>query len=379
MARAGLPPNMYTWRLRVRMLTLIGDTQRAFECALAGIGDLGPSPHGKIPTLVWFELFWNPAPIRDNTLALEGDDMALRKRIRALATRQHAQMPPSQRFSRYFDPAIMPDLSRRTFRPHLVARCVRFLAVHTEPLQSELAEKLTRSYLQSLPTKLTREERIGAILVINQNFHVHLGHHNRSTYHPRPTANAPPGLKTHIRHRALCEDLLQIHRGVSPNAETVRLLLGSLRGINIERAVKYAKRLVKDFEYRWGRRTIIDLSVQRILAKMAHRFRHQRAFTRKAILQADENLMASRRIAKQQEQEQVVATTTRSLTREGAAAHQTEQLATRLMLRQRILQSTPSRTEFGSRGSGSSERSKYFRFRGKAEVHGVVPAPDISK
>ncbi|KAF9520649.1 hypothetical protein BS47DRAFT_649903 [Hydnum rufescens UP504] len=376
MLQVGFRPNMYTWRLRVRMLTLIGDTQSAFECALAGIGDIGPPPSGKIPPLVWFELFWHPAPIRDNALVVEGDKATLEKRAWAIAARHETQMPVSERFSRYFDPAIMPDLSQGSFRPHLIARCVRFLAAHTEPLQSELAERLTRSYLKSLPPKLTRAQRLGAIFVINQNFHVHLGRHSRSTYHPRPVANALPGVRTHIRHRALCEDLLRIHRGVSPNTETVRLLLGSLRGINIERAVKYAKRLVKDFEYKWGKHDVIDLSVRRILAKMAHRFRHQRVFTRKTILQTDKSMAVSRMIVKQWERPVPSSTAGKSRTR---GASETEDLATRLLLRHRALVAAPSGTEFGPRGLGSSERSKYFRFRGKAEVHGLVHSPEMPK
>ncbi|KAF9511888.1 hypothetical protein BS47DRAFT_1346178, partial [Hydnum rufescens UP504] len=100
---------MYTWRLRARMLTLIGDTQSAFECALTGIGDIRAS--GKIP-LVWFELFWHPAPIRDNALVVEGDKATLEKRAWAITARHETQVPVSERFPRHVDPAIMPDLSQ---------------------------------------------------------------------------------------------------------------------------------------------------------------------------------------------------------------------------------------------------------------------------
>ncbi|KAF9520648.1 hypothetical protein BS47DRAFT_1357451 [Hydnum rufescens UP504] len=83
-------------------------------------------------------------------------------------------------------------------------------------------------------------------------------------------------------------------------------------------------------------------------------------------ISTDGSMAVSRVIAKQWDQLVLIPTAAKSRTRE---THETEDL----VLRHRALAAAPSGTELGLQGLGSSDQSKYFRFRGKVQPLGATP------
>ncbi|KZT30630.1 hypothetical protein NEOLEDRAFT_1237853 [Neolentinus lepideus HHB14362 ss-1] len=243
MSREGFEPNTEMWKLWVRWMVKTGRWQHAWSEVT--------SKTTSIPLPVWLEFFGSV-----HSRAFRKRDNETGKPIPAM---QELQPSPELEATRY---ALLVQHWPKvdvTLYEHLQVQPHAIRVIVSSLLRSNLSSsaiQITKSYLENLPSQLTRKERSGCLDIIHQ----HLIHH------PMRTVNWPAYAALRELIGAFITSRPEL--GLRPTSTTLLLLLRGLKRAG--RCGTIANAIMLEYKSRWGH-SVVDERVRRRVASFARK------------------------------------------------------------------------------------------------------------